>query len=100
MDKIDLPAVSSRLASAWRSTVVGRAAGANLKVLRMDEAAYPDETHDFDEALLVIEGVMHLDLGGTRVQVSAGELFVVPAGVAHAVAAGSHGTLLIVDRDA
>src|SRR5512139_874076 len=100
MGKVDLLAVSSGLAIAWRSTVVGRAAGANVKVLRMDGVEYPNEIHSFDEALLVIDGVMNLHLKGETVQVSAGEVYLVPAGVPHAVAPGSHGTLVIIDRDA
>jgi mannose-6-phosphate isomerase-like protein (cupin superfamily) len=100
MSKVDLVAVSSALSVAWRSTVIGMAAGANVKVLRMDGTEYPNETHTFDEALLVIDGVMNLHLKGETVQVSAGEVYVVPAGVPHAVAPGSHGTLVIIDRDA
>lgn len=98
MTKISLPALADRLPRAWNSTVVGRAAGANLKVLRMDDAAYPDESHDFDEALLVLDGCMRLDLQGQVTEVHAGEVFIVPAGVPHAVAPGSRGTLVIIDR--
>ena len=98
MTKIDLPSLARTLPHAWRSQVVGRAAGANVKVLRMDAVAYPDETHDFDEALLVLDGRMHLDLQGQRVEVGAGEVCIVPAGIPHAVAPGSHGTLVIIDR--
>lgn len=98
MQAIALSALANALPQAWASRVVGHAAGANLKVLRMDAAAYPDETHDFDEALLVIEGCMRLALQGRVTEVFAGEVFIVPAGVPHAVAAGSHGTLVIIDR--
>ncbi|BFO53264.1 cupin domain-containing protein [Acidovorax sacchari] len=96
--KIDLLAEARALPVTWRSRVVGRAADANFKIVRMDDAAYPDETHDFDEALLVLEGQMNLDLQGRRIEVGAGEVFIVPAGIPHAVAAGSHGTLVIIDR--
>ncbi|WP_375574979.1 cupin domain-containing protein [Paracidovorax oryzae] len=96
--KIDLLAEARALPATWRSRVVGRAADANFKIVRMDDAAYPDETHDFDEALLVLEGRMNLDLQGRRIEVGAGEVFIVPAGVPHAVAPGSHGTLVIIDR--
>lgn len=99
MSKTDLRALAADLPEAWRSTVVGQAAGANLKVLRMDGRAYPNESHPFDEALLVIEGQMNLDLRGDVVPVTAGQVFIVPAGVPHAVAPGSHGTLVIIDRD-
>jgi quercetin dioxygenase-like cupin family protein len=98
LSSIPLTDTAKALQSAWRSTLLGQAAGANLKVLRMDAAAYPDESHDFDEALLVLEGQMNLSIQGKQVEVLAGEVFIVPAGVPHAVAPGSHGTLVIVDR--
>lgn len=80
-----------------RSSILGQAAGANIKV-PMDDAAYPSEVHDVDEALLVISGVMKLEMAGAVLSVEAGELVIVPAGQVHAVAAGSHGCLVIVDR--
>ena len=86
------------LPDSWRSVVLGEAAGAQVKVLRMDSAAYPDETHDFDEALLVMDGRMNLDIHGEVITVNAGELYLVPAYTPHAVAAGSYGTLVIIDR--
>jgi len=96
----NLLALASSLADAWQSRVVGQAAGANLKVLRMDGRAYPDESHAFDEALLVLEGQMNLQIGTAVTRVSAGEVYIVSAGVPHAVAEGSHGTLVIIDSDA
>ncbi len=98
MPKIHLISTANQLPSAWASAIVGQAAGSNVKVLRMDGAAYPDESHDFDEALLVLDGCMRLDLQGQVTEVNAGEVFIVPAGVPHAVAPGSHGTLVIIDR--
>jgi mannose-6-phosphate isomerase-like protein (cupin superfamily) len=97
MTKTNLHERAAELPEAWRSIVVGRAAGANLKVLRMDGSAYPNEVHDFDEALLVLDGQMNLDLGGHVVQVRAGEVCIVPAGHPHAVAPESWGILVIVD---
>lgn len=99
MSKTDLLALASALPNAWRSTVVGQAADVNVKVLRMDGGEYPNEEHSFDEALLVIEGQMNLRMGAELVQVRSGEVYLVPAGLAHAVAPGSHGTLVIIDRD-
>jgi quercetin dioxygenase-like cupin family protein len=98
MSKTNLSQQAAALPDAWRSTVIGRAAGANVKVLRMDGQAYPNEVHPFDEALLVLEGQMNLDFAGEVVTVGAGEVYIVPAGVPHAVAPGSTGTLVIIDR--
>jgi quercetin dioxygenase-like cupin family protein len=94
----NLVALASSLPDAWRSQVVGQPAGVNLKVVRMDGQAYPDESHAFDEALLVLDGQMNLQLGGTVIHVCTGEVYIVPAGVPHSVAEGSHGTLVIIDR--
>lgn len=95
---INLLDAAQSLPTAWKSTVLRQAAGANFKVLRMDGQAYPDESHDFDEALLVLDGRMNLLMQGEPIEVRAGEVFIVPAGVPHAVAPGSHGTLVIIDR--
>ena len=76
---------------------MGHAAGANLKVLRMDGTEYPNEVHDFAEALLVLEGQMNLKVGNDIVPIVSGEVYLVPSGVPHAVGPNSHGTLLIVD---
>ncbi len=97
MSVIDLFRVAAQLDPAWRSTRLAAIGGANLKLTRMDGQAYPSETHDYAEGLLVLDGELHLELAGEPVIVRAGELCVVPAGVPHAVIAGSRGTLLIVD---
>jgi quercetin dioxygenase-like cupin family protein len=98
MSKTNLLLQSSSLPDAWRSVIVGRAANANVKVLRMDDRAYPNETHDFDEALLVLDGQMNLEIDGQVLSVRRGEVFIVPAGLPHAVAPGSHGALVIIDQ--
>jgi quercetin dioxygenase-like cupin family protein len=89
--------LASSLPEAWRSKIVGEAAGANFKVVRMDGRTYPNESHSFNEALLVIEGQMNLQFGEKVIQVQSSEVYIVPAGRAHAVAEGSHGTLVIID---
>ena len=98
MSKTNLTEQAAALKEAWHSVVVGRAAGANVKVLRMDGRSYPNEVHDFEEALLVLDGTMNLDIGNKVVQAHSGEVYFVPSGLAHAVAPGSEGTLVIIDR--
>lgn len=93
----NLIALATTLPEAWRSQIVGNAAGANFKVVRMDGRAYPNEEHLFNEALLVLEGQMNLHIHGQTIAVKSGEVYIVPAEVPHAVAEGSHGTLVIID---
>ena len=99
MSKTNLRALSNMLPETWRSKVVGLAAGANVKVLRMDGAASGEEPHAYAEGLLVLDGELKLGIGGKVVTVSAGEIYIVPANTPHAVAEGSHGTLVIIDQD-
>ena len=90
--------IAAKLPTAWKSAIVGEPGNSQLKVLRMDGENYPAEVHPFNEALLVLEGVMKLEVNGVITEVRAGEVYVVPAGQAHAVASGSHGTLVIIDE--
>ncbi|MDQ1834783.1 cupin domain-containing protein [Massilia scottii] len=97
MPLCDLTSLASALPRAWQSTVLGRVGPARVKLLRMDEMAYGEETHDDNEALLVISGRMMLEAAGHPVTVEAGHLYLIEAGVAHTVLAGSHGSLVIID---
>lgn len=76
---------------------MARIGTARLKLTRMDATPYGEETHDYAEGLLVVDGQLRLRVAGQPVSVRAGELYVVPAGVPHAVEPGSAGTLLIID---
>ena len=98
MSKVNILQCASSLQSAWRSTFVGQIGDAQFKVLRMDGSAYPSESHAFNEALLVMDGVLNLQIRGSLAEVHAGEVFIVPAGTPHAVAPGSTGTLVIIDQ--
>jgi len=99
MSKTNLRALSNMLPETWRSKVVGLAAGANVKVLRMDGTASDEAPHAYAEGLLVLDGELKLGIGGEVVTVSAGEIYIIPANTLHQVAAGSHGTLVIIDHD-
>jgi mannose-6-phosphate isomerase-like protein (cupin superfamily) len=97
MATMHLVELAGALPQAWSSRVLAQFGDARLKVLRMDDAAYPEESHDYAEGLLVLEGEMRLKLDGQVTCVGAGQLCVVPPGVPHSVEQGSRGTLLILD---
>jgi quercetin dioxygenase-like cupin family protein len=96
MNLINLKSAVAQL-DTRKSIVLARVAGANIKVMRMDGAPYPDESHDHSEGLLVVDGQFNLTVGSEAITVLAGEIYVVPVGVPHAVAPGSTGTLVIFD---
>lgn len=97
MPLIDLKSVAKNLEVAWKSTIVGRAGPANIKVLRMDDQPYAAEVHDYNEGLLVIDGLLLLDVAQETVRIEAGQLYLALAGVPHAILPGSSGTLVIID---
>jgi quercetin dioxygenase-like cupin family protein len=97
MTHIRLIDSARQLPEAWSSSIVAKFGGANLKLVRMDAAAYPQECHHYAEGLLVLDGELLLQIEGKTICVGTGELYIVAAGVPHAVAAGSSGTLLILD---
>lgn len=88
---------AARLPQAWRSHIVSELGYSQLKILRMDGQPSEEETHPYDEAFVVLDGQLQLEVAGQAVSVQAGELYTVNAGVPHSVAAGSWGALLIVD---
>ena len=97
MGRLNLREIAATLPGAWSSTEIAAFGEARLKILRMDGTAYPEETHAYREGLLVLDGEMRLRIEDRLVTVSAGEIYVVEAGVPHAVEPGSHGVLAILD---
>jgi quercetin dioxygenase-like cupin family protein len=97
VDKINLNEQAKVLPEAWRSVIVAKPGGANLKVLRMDGSVLPDETHDSTEALIVVEGKLNLQVADKTISIGPGEAFIVPPSQSHSIGRGSHGTLLIID---
>lgn len=89
--------IARQLPDAWKSRVIARICAANLKLTRMDATSHVQETHDYAEGLLVVDGQLRLSVAGQPAAVHTGELYVVPAGVLHAIEAGSAGTLMIID---
>ncbi|MFD9691278.1 cupin domain-containing protein [Kitasatospora sp. NPDC059146] len=97
MSVLDVNEEANQLPDAWRSVVLERVGTAAVKVLRMDGRELEEEVHGTAEVLVVTDGVLELDLDGEELTVGTGELCRIPAGTRHAVRAGSHGTLLIVE---
>ncbi|MFE0193597.1 cupin domain-containing protein [Streptomyces sp. NPDC058989] len=95
---VDLPSTAAELPDAWSSLLLGNIGRAGVKVLRMDTRAMAPESHDTAEALLVVDGQLQLIADGIEVDVRAGEMYLIEAGVVHAVRPGSTGTLVIIEH--
>ena len=97
MPLVDFNTLAEDLVTTWKSSIVGEVGPARIKVLRMDEQPYGEETHDYNEALLVIDGKLFLQVERETVIVEKGQMYIVPTGTPHAVLPGSGGTLVIID---
>jgi mannose-6-phosphate isomerase-like protein (cupin superfamily) len=97
MPLLDFAAIAQQLPDTWTSKRLGHVGPARIKVLRMDAQAYEEETHDYNEGLLVISGHLLLSIADQTLRVEAGQMYLVEAGTAHGVLDGSHGTLVIID---
>ncbi|WP_248749896.1 cupin domain-containing protein [Pseudomonas sp. MWU15-20650] len=97
MPLLDFAGIAEQLPESWKSKRLGQVGPARIKVLRMDEQAYAQETHDYNEGLLVISGQLRLRIDHQEIRVEAGQMYLVQAGIPHAVLAGSQGTLVIID---
>ena len=97
MSLLNLNNIADDLPFFWKSKIIGQSGNCNIKILKMDGQQYPDEVHEYNEALIVIKGKMFLLVHGQKIEVSEGEMHMAHAGVSHSVAEGSYGTLMIID---
>ncbi|MDF3294370.1 cupin domain-containing protein [Streptomyces silvisoli] len=98
MNFVDIRRTAAQLPDAWSSLLLAQVASTAVKVLRMDGRPLVSESHDTAEALLVVDGTLHLVADGIEIEVRAGEMYIVEAGVEHAVHPGSQGTLVIIEH--
>ena len=81
MALFNLADAADRLPHAWKSAILARSGDCNIKILKMDRQPYPDETHDYNEALIVVSGMLRLSVAGETIEVKAGDMYVAQAGV-------------------
>ena len=95
-DPVDLVAACARLTETWSPRVVAALNDYRFKVARLDGPFVEHAHADTDEAFLVLEGRLTLELPDRAVTLGPGELFVVPRGVPHRpVATGPCHVLLV-----
>lgn len=97
MSVIHLSQTANALPQAWSSVTLAHLGHTNVKILRMDEQEYADESHPYTELLLVVNGQLNLLIHDQLTVVKTGEAYMVSPNTSHSVAHGSFGTLLIVD---
>ncbi|HEY6608162.1 MAG TPA: cupin domain-containing protein, partial [Candidatus Limnocylindria bacterium] len=81
--EISLDAVADRLGEPWQPIDLAAVNEASVRLVRL-EGDFPWHEHLEDELFLCWRGVFRLEMRErTSIQLSAGELFVVPRGIEH-----------------
>lgn len=97
MEAIRLTEKFARILEHWRPKVVAELNGQEVKLVKF-QGEFPWHRHeDAEELFLVWRGAMAIELRDARIELSAGELFVVPRGVEHRTLAAVEAEVLIFE---
>ena len=94
---INLAAKLASFAEQWRPKVVADLNDYEIKVVRIAGDFVWHRHDDTDELFLVVDGAMSIDFRDGRVDLAAGELFVVPKGVEHKPFADRECSVLLIE---
>lgn len=96
-EPVNLARKFGKLAEQWEPRVVAELNDYQFKIVRLEGDFVWHAHPDTDEAFFVIEGRLRIDFPDGHVDVSEGELFVVPKGVRHKPHAEREVKLLLVE---
>jgi mannose-6-phosphate isomerase-like protein (cupin superfamily) len=85
------------LAESWQPRVVAELNDYQLKVVRVEGDFLWHDHPDTDEAFVVLEGSLRIDLPEGSVHLGAGDLYVVPRGVQHKPYAEAETLVLVIE---
>ena len=81
----------------WKPKVVAEMNDYQFKVVRLEGDFIWHDHEDTDETFIVLEGKLRIDFRDGAVNLSAGEMFVVPKGVEHKPFADGEVKLLLIE---
>ena len=96
-DAINLADKLSRFNETWTPYVVAALNGQLVKLAKLEGAFVWHDHADEDELFLVLEGQLRIELRDGSVTLRPGELYVVPAGVAHRPVAEPTASVLLFE---
>jgi len=81
----------------WQPKVVAEMNDYQFKVVRIEGDFIWHDHQDTDETFIVLEGKLRIDFRDGSVELSAGEMFVVPKGIEHKPFADGEVKLLLIE---
>ena len=97
MDKVNLAEKFDRISQHWDPKIVGELNGQQVKLAKLLGTFDWHHHEQEDELFLVIRGRLTLRLRDREVELSEGELFIVPRGVEHQPVAESEAHVLLFE---
>ena len=97
MEKINLAEKLDSFTEQWQPRIVGELNGQHVKVVKLQGEFVWHHHEAEDELFLVLEGTMTIQLRDRDVQLSRGELFIVPRGVEHRPVASDEAHVLLFE---
>ncbi len=96
-DKVNLAEAFAQISEAYSPRIVARMNNYKIVVVK-PKGEFVWHTHpDTDDFFLVLKGRLKIQLRARAVELSAGELFVVPAGVEHCPVAEEEAEVLLIE---
>lgn len=87
----------NRFSEHWSPRVIAEMNDYQFKLAKIQGEFVWHEHADTDEVFIVLDGTMVIEFRDGRVELSAGEMFVVPKGVAHKPVAGAECRILLIE---
>lgn len=87
----------NRFSEHWSPRVIAEMNDYQFKLAKIQGEFVWHEHADTDEVFIVLDGTMAIELRDGRVELSAGEMFVVPKGVEHKPVAGAECRILLIE---
>lgn len=94
---VNLTEKASLIDQKWSPRIVAEMNDYQFKVVRIEGEFIWHSHPETDEAFLVLEGTLRIDLPNGCVHVNAGELYVVPRGIEHRTAAHGEAKVMMIE---
>ena len=97
MEKINIKSKLKTFSDLWSPKVIAEMNDYQFKLVKIKDDFIWHSHEDTDEVFIVLEGSMHIEFNDEIVNLSEGELLVVPKGTKHRPFAHEEATIMLVE---